>query len=119
MKLNQIKKSIIRNLTDDLLAEPFKQLKKRTDNLPNTFGHCYVASEVAYHLLGGKKSEWKPQFIRHLGCPHWFLKRQDGMVMDLTAGQFQSPVEYERAIGKGFLTKKPSKRAKVLIKRIK
>jgi hypothetical protein len=115
---SKIEKAIVKNLTDDLLTNAFRQLKERIGDLPNTFGHCYVASEAAFHLLGGKKSGWKPQFIRHLGCPHWFLKHRDGRVMDLTAEQFQTPIEYDRAIGKGFLTRKPSKRAKVLIKRV-
>lgn len=114
-----ISKEILSNLSDGLLTKQFRMMKERASDLPFTFGHCYVASEAAYHLLGGKKSGWKSQFVRHLGCPHWFLKHRDGTLLDLTAEQFQSPVDYERAVGKGFLTKKPSKRARILMRRVR
>ena len=118
-KIKIISKRILSNLSDGLLTKTFREIKGREPGLPATFGHCYVASETAYHLLGGKKSGWKPQFVKHLGCPHWFLKHQDGMILDLTSEQFQASVDYERAIGKGFLTQKPSKRARVLIRKVK
>lgn len=117
--IKTISKEILSNLSDGLLTKAFRGIKDRTPGLPLTFGHCYVASEAAFHLLGGKKGGWKPQFVKHLGCPHWFLKHQDGTILDLTAGQFQSPVAYERAIGKGFLTKRPSQRARILIKKVR
>ena len=56
--------------------------------------------------------------IRHEDTPHWFLMSPDGEVVDPTAGQFSTPVPYDQARGKGFLTKQPSKRARVVIGRI-
>lgn len=82
-------------------------------------GHCYVASEAAYHALGGPTSGFTPQFVRHEGEPHWYLKQDGtGLIYDLTADQFATPVPYDQGKGKGFLTKEPSKRARVILERI-
>lgn len=78
-------------------------------------GHCYVASEALSHLLG---SEWVPTFIRHEGSPHWYLThRVSGEVLDVTASQFSTPPPYGLGRGKGFLTKRPSKRAETVLLR--
>jgi len=99
-------------LTDDLRRPPWR-------GSPNSMaGHCYVACEALYHLLGGKETGWKPCFIRHEESPHWFLKNASGTVLDPTASQFSSPPDYAQGIGKGFLTKKPSKRAKKVLEKL-
>lgn len=99
-------------LTDDLRRKPWK-------GSPNPMaGHCYVASEALYHLLGGPNSDWKPEFVSHEGSPHWYLRnRVTDEVMDVTSTQFDTPVPYHLGRGKGFLTKQPSKRAQVVIDR--
>lgn len=79
-------------------------------------GNCYVASEAAYHLLGGKAAGWKPMTVRHEGVTHWYLRHALGFRLDLTASQFKTPPDYSRARGRGFLTKRPSKRAVQLMK---
>ena len=114
----EFKMLILGQLTNDLLDKKHRMMKENNPNLAHTFGHCYVASEVAYHLLGGKEEGWTPHFIRHVGRPHWFLKHKSGQILDLTAQQFRTPIDYSEARGKGFLTKNPSKRALSLIKRI-
>jgi hypothetical protein len=78
-------------------------------------GHCYVASEVFYHLQGGKAAAWKPVGVQHEGGPHWWLENADGRRVDITADQFSSPVAYEKGRGQGFLTRQPSKRAQLVI----
>jgi hypothetical protein len=108
---------IIDSLTDDLLTPKYRKLKKK-GNVPDTFGHCYVASEAAYYLLGGKEEGWKPMHMNHLGASHWFLQHKSGYILDLTYNQFKSPLDYSSARGTGFLTKEPSKRAKKLLVRI-
>jgi hypothetical protein len=108
---------VLDNLTDDLLTPKYRRLKKKS-NVPATFGHCYVASEAAYYLLGGKEEGWKPMHMTHLGASHWFLKHESGYILDLTYNQFKSPLDYSKARGTGFLTKVPSKRAKKLLIRI-
>lgn len=85
-------------------------------------GNCYVASEALFHLLGGKKAGWKPMHVRTSTDVHWFLiNEKTGQRLDATAVQFQGTGErpnYDKAVGCGFLTKKPSKRAVSLMKRI-
>lgn len=106
-------KKVVSCLSDDLRRAPYKGSRNPLK------GHCYVASEALYHLEGGKRSGLTPKFIRHEGSPHWFLADEKGHPEDPTAGQFRTPVPYERAQGKGFLTKEPSARAKELIRRVK
>ena len=95
-------------LCDGLRRTPWK------GNANRYAGHCYVASEALHHLIPGMR----PQLIRHEGRSHWFLLDASGSVVDVTASQFHKPVPYGRAIGKGFLTKGPSKRARVLMERV-
>ena len=111
-KLDKLYSAIRLSLSDDLRKPKYK-------GHPDQFkGHCYVASEVAYHALGGKENGWKPMHVKHEGEPHWFIQHQSGTVFDPTASQLQTPVPYDKAKGKGFLTKKPSKRAMKVIRRI-
>jgi hypothetical protein len=102
---------VVSQLTDDLRRAPYKG-----DPNPLT-GHCYVASEALFHLLGS--DDWKPCNISHEGSPHWYLmNKRTGEKLDPTAGQFKTPVPYELGKGKGFLTKLPSKRAMELLRRL-
>lgn len=101
----QVAKAIQSVLTD-------ADRKPRYRGLPNILaGQCYVATEAAYHMLGGSRGGWHPIFIAHEGEPHWFLRHDDGRVLDITASQFRRPVPYDEGVGKGFLTREPSKRA--------
>ena len=81
-------------------------------------GNCYVTSEALYHLLGGKKAGWKPMRIRIHDVTHWFLKHNSGMILDATVAQFAILPDYTQARGCGFLTKKPSKRARALMQKM-
>lgn len=83
---------------------------------PGTRGNCYVTSEALYHLLGRKG--WHVYCMRHEGDMHWFLKHETGIVVDATAKQFKKRPDYAKAKRKGFLTKKPSKRARVLMRKL-
>ena len=116
MKINPNKLAalIAESLTDDLRRPPWR-------GSPNPLaGHCYVASEAAWHLLGAASSGWRPTFIKHQGVSHWYLTNKDNdEILDITAGQFDEAPDYSSGIGKGFLTKAPSKRAATLLKRIK
>ena len=110
--LSDLVDMVVSQLTDDLRRPPYKGSSN-----PLT-GHCYVASEALYHLLGSR--DWVPCNIQHEGGPHWYLKNKvTGEILDATAGQFETPVPYEKGRGKGFLTKEPSKRAKELLSRLK
>jgi hypothetical protein len=78
-------------------------------------GNCYVTSEAIYHLLGGKKSGWKPMRMRHENDSHWFLRHSSGVIIDATVAQFKTMPDYSKAVGCGFLTRQPSKRAQALM----
>jgi hypothetical protein len=109
------KDAITANLTPDLLQPKYRELNKRNP----LFGHCYVATEAMYYLLGGKESGYKPCVIRLGDTTHWFLKHKiTEEIIDITAEQFDFPVPYEKGRGNGFLTKNPSKRTQELLKRI-
>lgn len=97
--------AIKRNLTDDLLA-------------PGHTGHCYVASEAYYHIVG-REDGFQPYQMKVDGVSHWWLQRFDE-VIDITSDQFDHRVNYwhESARCRGFLTKEPSKRAQILIDRV-
>ena len=107
---NKIAVLITESLTDDLRRPPWR-------GSPNPLaGHCYVASEAAWHLLGAASSLWRPTFIKHRGVSHWYLTNKDsGEILDITAGQFDEAPAYASGIGTGFLTKTPSKRAAGLL----
>lgn len=76
-------------------------------------GNCYVTCEALYHLWG-KEAGWQPAYLNHEGDTHWILRRE-GLVIDPTVKQFVTKPDYSTARNCGFLTKKPSKRAKVLM----
>jgi hypothetical protein len=78
-------------------------------------GNCYVTCEALFHLLGGKQAGYKPMCMRHEGDTHWFLKHQSGLIIDPTVSQFKSRPDYATAVGRGFLTKGPSLRARELM----
>lgn len=77
-------------------------------------GHCYVACEVLFHLFPG---DWKPMHMHWSGESHWFLraKRFPELILDPTNGQFRFSPDYSKGKGKGFLTKNPSKRARIVL----
>lgn len=104
-------------LTPDLLKP---QYRKHWSPGNPTFGHCYVASEALYHLLGGDRSEWMPARGRDKNGVHWWLEhRETGKILDPTADQYQkAKPPYQNGRRAGFLTKQPSKRAQEVMRRI-
>lgn len=78
---------------------------------------CYAASEAYYHLAGGKEAGLTPVYMPVPGLrQHWAIREADGTITDLTVEQFGGLMpDYDRAIGCGFLTKQPSKRACALL----
>lgn len=86
-------------------------------------GNCYVTCEALYHLMGGKSAGLMPRVVHHEGDTHWFLARKVlcgpsaiEVIIDPTAKQFKTPPPYHLGRGCGFLTKRPSKRARALMK---
>ena len=92
------------------LKKPYKD--RWTSERPTT-GYCYVVSEVYYHYCAPKGS--KPHFMKlDENETHWFIKHPDGSIVDLTADQFDEPVDYEKARPHAFQTKNISKRGRIL-----
>lgn len=57
--------------------------------------------------------------LRHAGDVHWFLLNvRTGQRIDATSKQFDKLPDYSRACGAGFLTKRPSRRARALMKKL-
>lgn len=104
-------------LTPELLREPYRTWVEQEGAHPVT-GHCYVATEALFHLLGGKAAGWAPMHQQHEGGPHWWLRGPSGEVVDPTVEQCDTPVPYELGRAKGFLTREPSKRAQIVIRRV-
>ncbi len=87
-------------------------------------GNCYVTCEALYHLLGGKEAGYTPHTLRHEGDTHWYLVLTimdlddhwySERIIDPTVSQFKTKPDYSKGRGRGFLTKKPSKRARELM----
>lgn len=112
----QSSKSLVQDVRT-CLSEDLRKPAYR-DNPNPIAGHCYVASEVLYHKMGGKAAGWTPQTIQHEGGPHWFIKNKEGVVIDPTADQFETKVPYEEGRGCGFLTRQPSARSQVVLDRL-
>lgn len=85
---------------------------KWTPERPTT-GYCYVVAEVVYHYLAPKGSH---PYVMKTGenTTHWFIKDPEGRVIDLTADQFDEPIDYSKGKPRNFLTKEISKRGKIL-----
>ena len=113
-------------LSPDLLNPKWRQINEAGSN--PLVGHCYIAAETLFYLLGGKKKGWTPYVLSHHTWPeglnegetHWFLKHTDGTIADPSKGQFDGQeINYAAGRGSGFLTGTISKRASILMERIK
>ena len=115
------------NLTPDLLAGEYRACATSGPMASSPVaGHCAVATEALYFMLGGKAAGYTPMNVRHEGVSHWYLRTPDGRYLDPTADQFDTPVDYASGRGRGFPTPRqgraeppPSKRAAVLLSRIR
>lgn len=106
-------------LTPDLLENKFWRERQKKRRMA---GFCYIASEAYYHLRG-KYDQYKPHHIKVTegkhDFGHWFLKSDDGKIIDITAEQFNRIPDYAKSKCRAWLTKHPSRRAKVIINRVR
>ena len=118
-----LRQAIHSSLSTELLS-PSQRAMIRPGDHP-TKGHCAVATEAAYHLLGGKESGWIPTVLprKVLGyTTHWWLRNPaTGECFDPTSEQFPDGVPYHLGKGCGFQGRPgvPSKRAKIVIGRVR
>ena len=100
-----------------LLTDDDRKSKYRGD--PNPYrGHCYVASEALYHLLGGKNcpAVLLPFQMRWEDDSHWFILL-GGKVIDPTSRQFEEEPDYHLAVSRMFMSPSPSKRTRAVMRR--
>jgi hypothetical protein len=80
---------------------------------------CYAASEAYYHLAGGKAAGLTPVYMPEpvpSSEKHWAIRMPDGQILDLTVEQYGGlRPDYSLAKGCGFMTRRPSARARALI----
>jgi hypothetical protein len=112
-------KAIRAELGPHLVKENYLKLRPRCAT--KSWGCCYVATEALYHLWG-KENGYTPMRVPYVlpdgsKGQHWFLEqRASGLQVDITSDQFRGLLpDYENAVGTGFLTKKPSRRAQQII----
>lgn len=121
---NAIMEEIKSVLTPDLLKGTWR---KPSDNPMK--GHCYVATEAFYWILGGDKSNISTYVITHkvfpkeleAGGTHWFAKdNSTNEIYDITKSQFKGNIPYSKGRRNGMMKypKGGSKRAREVIKRI-
>jgi len=128
--INDAIKKILDNLRIEDLKKEYRK-KHEEGKVHELYGHCWVATEALWDLLKEKNiNDYKPHFVLHEDCSHWFLKNiQNGDVIDVTAGQFKTPVSYHggskrvRTKGRRLVMMReddvPNDRAKKLLERIK
>lgn len=110
-------RKVQKSLTPDLLQGRWQE---QTNPLE---GHCYVAAEALWHLLGC--SEWKPMVASYKDeqgkATHWWLvHRTKGTIADPTKEQyFPDQPPYHLGKGSGFLTRLPSRRASIVLDRVR
>lgn len=121
MPIRDLSAKIASVLSPNLLLKNFRD----ADYHPAA-GHCYVATEALYHLIGGKKSDWAPMRGKDIyDTTHWWLRHKETKeIVDPTAAQYtdngmKPPYAYGEGRGGGFLTAKPSWRAREVIRRLK
>lgn len=102
----------LRKMGKDLLKK--KDKERWTPERPTT-GYCYVVCQVIYHCLKPNDCE---VFCKKMedGGNHYFIKlKSSGMIIDLTADQFDYELDYSKNCSKPRRwLKEITKRGKVL-----
>jgi len=106
---SRLKKILLEN--SDLAREDQKETEHPLSGL------CYIAAEALFHLDGGREKYLIEHVKMPSGITHWYLRKREGFtVVDITIEQFyDNPPDHSKGKGGNFLTKKPSKRAQVII----
>ena len=121
--INEAVKKVLDNLQIEDLKDEYRK-KHEEEEVHELYGHCWVATEVLWDLLKEKNiKDFVPHYVLHEDCAHWFLKNlQNGDIIDVTAGQFKTPVPYHKK-GRRIVMMRadevPNKRAEEFLRRIK
>lgn len=144
LQKTDIMKVLCASLSADLLSPKWRNIVARSRDQNNVAGHCAIATEALYDLVGGSLSGHTPfvcsyyydQTSHRFSWPvpvdqggekmtHWWIREPNGIdrgkgcVLDITARQYKIPFPYERGTATGFMSPTPpSKRARILIDRV-
>jgi len=111
--VNAYEQAVAQAVQSVLTAELLKPEWRRKAALSERrfLGHCYVASEALYHLLGGKAKGYRAVNLSKKAAPrfgpHWWVENPSGEVIDVTAEQFAEPVPYYLGVYKAWITSLP------------
>lgn len=116
-KYNRIIAKIRDCLSPNLLKPRYKPHEDDYETI--TYGHCYIATEAAYHTFAREKG-YVPYVLRQRHGTHWYLVHEKtGHIIDPTGPQLGGkPFPYHKGHRQAFLTKGPSKRTKELLRRM-
>ena len=124
--INRVKKSILRNLTPDLLPKKWYEINETNP----TFGHCHNATGVFYLLFGSENVHMYRAYddsLKLVDEPmyHWFiLNRHTNEIIDITSEQYSSHSQILRRLYRnkekaGLLGFNYKKRVHTLLKKVK
>jgi len=124
--INRVKKSILRNLTPDLLPKKWCEINETNP----TFGHCHNATGVFYLIFGSENVHMYRAYddsLKLVNEPmfHWFIfNRHTNEIIDITSEQYSSQPQVLRKLYKnkekaGLLGFNYKKRVHTLLKKVK
>ena len=132
LTVSQMMAAVEACLSADLLSAQWRRAVTPNDH--PVAGHCAIASEAMYDLLGGAAAGYTPYVCGHNpqskdalapGETHWWLQgpkgalRGAGEIVDVTRAQFDGPFPYHAGKPAGFMSPyPPSQRARQLIARV-
>jgi hypothetical protein len=107
--------AVRQSLAPDLLSPKWRKLVEPGD--PSTTGHCYIGAESLWNLIGARESGYRPMVISGGDWTHWYLANGPKL-LDPTADQLPDGPPYHQGRACGFLSREPSKRARIVIERV-
>lgn len=90
---SQLTESVKAALTDDVRPQD----RPRQEGTHELRGHCYVAAQALYFLLGGKEAGYEFRRLVHEDVSHFFVRSPSGANLDPTAEQFKTPIPYDNS----------------------
>lgn len=141
LHVDDIIAAIHASLSDDMLSSKWRRIVAGETARTPLSGHCAIAAEALYDLLGGAAAGYTPYVCSYhekdgrdvyARAPqgyepltHWWLRASDGAqrgaggVVDPTAGQYSYPFPYHYGQAAGFMSPfPPSQRARTIIARV-
>lgn len=141
LSVDDIIAAIHASLSDDLLSSKWRRIVAAESGRTQVSGHCAIAAEALYDLLGGAAAGYTPYVCSYhekdgrdvyARAPqgyepltHWWVRaprgaqRGAGSVIDPTAAQYPYAFPYQHGQPAGFMSPfPPSQRARTIIARV-